>query len=39
MIGIFVFEMIGTAAITAPTSLLYYQAVFQGGGNVTEATY
>lgn len=28
MIGIFIFEMLGTAAITTPTSILYQQATF-----------
>jgi hypothetical protein len=36
MIGIFIFEMLGTAAITAPTSILYQQAAYQAGGTVTE---
>jgi len=39
MFGIFAFEMLGTAAITMPTSLLYEQALQQGAGQATEATY
>jgi glycerol uptake facilitator-like aquaporin len=39
MLGIFVFEMLGTAAITAPTSILYQQASLQAGGIVIEYTY
>lgn len=31
--------MLGTAAITAPTSILYQQAEIQGSGVVIEATY
>ena len=31
MIGIFFFEMLGTAAITFPASILYWQATLQAG--------